>query len=202
MLNRPFAFALSLAFLGFILFFSPAMAEGVKDKITLAYGVVEGFIEADGSGPGAELKNEVVARLEQRGYEVKTPLWPFKRVLVAFQHGKVDLAFPIVSDGGYAKSGFAKWGFKKIPLYSAPVYNGGKFVIYTAKDQPKLNRVNEIGQKLVGVFAGAFIPSELVSPTTYRTIEVKPGEQAFEMLRRGRMDAFLVQDYWGSSILD
>ena len=51
------------------------------------------------------------------------------------------------------------------------------------------------------VIAGAYIPIDLVPPTSYKVEHVNSGQQAFKMVKFGRMDAFLVHEGWGKSVL-
>lgn len=184
---------------------SPLQADeeaGRRPVVVLGYGVVEGFIEEGGSGPGFEVMREVARRMEADGYVVVIMQDPFRRLLAGFMAGRLDLIFPIVNDGGFVRGGYAKWGFDKMPLYSSPLYHGGKFHIYTRIGEPTLDSVPELRGKRVGIMAGAFVPSALKPPTDYEVDqEITTGEQGFRMLQAKRIDAFLVQSRWGNSML-
>jgi|GEM_PF-3967393 len=191
-------------FLALVIFLVPSIATAEQEKrvLRIGYGIVEGFIESETQGAGVEILNEVVSRLERRGYKVEKRLYPFKRVLAAFMARNLDLAFPIVSAERFTSGGYKKWGFVQIPLYSGPLYNGGNFIIYSRKDQPRFNSTKELKGKSIGVIAGAFIPSDIKSPSPFKVVEIKSGEQAFKMLQRSRIDVFLVHNHWAQGILN
>jgi ABC-type amino acid transport substrate-binding protein len=181
--------------------FGLVLAEEKKVTLKIGFGVVEGFIEEDLTGPGYDLMRAVVQRLEKEGYSVETQLLPFKRVLRSFQLGRLDVAFPIVNDGPFSRGGYKKWGFEKMPLYSTPLFSSGGFVIFTRLNTPKIDRIESLKDLRIGVITGAFIPSSLKPPTTYQVEEIYSGKQGFEMLKRGRIDAYVVHKRWGQSLL-
>ena len=190
-----------LSFAVLLLAASPAFADTKGESIRFAYGIVEGFIEEGGAGVGYELMNAVLARLQDQGHQVSVSRVPFKRLLTGFQNKQYELAFPIVKINNFTLEGYRKWGFEEIPLYSRPLYDGGEFVIYTKAETDPLSDLRNLSWRKTVVIEGAYIPIDLVPPTSYRVERVFSGEQAFKMLKFGRVDAFLVHEGWGKSIL-
>jgi ABC-type amino acid transport substrate-binding protein len=191
-------------FLTLLLCFTPlpSQAEDETLQIQLGYGLIEGFIEKDGTGPGNEMLQGVVERLRNKGYGVTTHRQPFKRVISTFVLGKFDAIFPIINSGDLPSGGYEKWGYARTPLTSIPLYNGGRFVIYTHKNQPKRDSVESLKNLKIGVLTGIYIPSVLRPPTDYRIEEIFSATQAFKMLSANRIDALVMHDRWARSILD
>ncbi|MEG3619158.1 transporter substrate-binding domain-containing protein [Magnetovibrio sp. PR-2] len=185
----------------FVFLASPASAEPPQKTLNFAYGVVEGFIEEETSGVGYELMRAVLSRLQNQGHEISVTLVPFTRLLNGFQKKHYDLAFPIVKVSNFTLASYKKWGFDEIPLYSRPLYNGGEFVIYTPAKSARLSALRDLIGRDTVVIAGAYIPIDLVPPTSYSVEQVNSGHQAFKMVKFGRVDAFLVHEGWGKSVL-
>ncbi|MEG3638202.1 substrate-binding periplasmic protein [Magnetococcus sp. PR-3] len=185
-----------------LLLLSPAQADDQPLSIELGFGIVGGFIEEDYSGPGYAFLEEVTKRLKGKGYEIHTQLLPFKRLITAFNMNKMDVLFPIITSGDLPSGGYAKWGYLRIPLSSMPLYNGGEFVIYTRKDQPKRDNVESLKDLHVGIMTGIYIPTVLLPPSTYNVTEIYGAEQAFKMLHAGRMDALVMHNQWAGVVLD
>ena len=169
---------------------------------TLSYGTVEGFIESEDSGVGVELLNEIIKRLNQRGFKIKKEFLPFKRALKMFIDNKIDISFPIINSGSFIKAGYDKWGFKKMPAHSIPLYTAGGFVIYSNNKQQKYDSIKSLEGKKVGVNRGAYIPSYLKVSKKIYIEEVNSGEQNFLKLSKNRIDAFLIHKQWGEGILN
>jgi len=158
---------LSIAVLGVVILgLNPQLvrAQSAQKTLALGYCPVEGFIEAENQGVGVSLMDAVLERLVKRGFKIETSLKPCARVLAEYQAGKLDLAYPIISDGAAATGGYKKWGFNKVPYYSSPLYVGGDFITYTRTDDPLIHDTDGLKGRLTGIIAGAFVPPETKSP--------------------------------------
>jgi hypothetical protein len=172
-----------------------------KKSYILSYGKVEGFIESKNSGVGIELLTEIIKRLENRGHKFILRFQPFKRVIKTFIHNEIDVAFPIINGGSFKKAGYDKWGFENMPAHSIPMFTSGGFVIYSKENKTKYNSVESLIGKSIAVIRGAYIPSEIKGSKDILITEVNKGIQSFEMLKRDRIDAFLVHKFWAKGIL-
>jgi len=168
---------------------------------TIGYGVVEGFINAKNEGVGVELLNEIIKRMEKKGYTLEKKFQPFKRVINKFIEEEMDVIFPIINGGAYKKAGYDKWGFKNMPAHSIPIFTSGSFIIYSTLNEPKYDSVDSLIGKRVGVIRGAYIPSIIKDSKQFILTEVNKGVQSFKMLSKKRIDAFLVQQFWADGIL-
>ncbi len=191
----------SFSVVGILLAASPVAGESKSNSVRFAFGVVEGFIEEGKTGVGYELMNSVLSRLRDQGFQVSVSLVPFARLLTGFQNKQYELAFPIVKINRLTLESYQKWGFEEIPLYSKPLYSGGNFVVYTRAESERFNDLQGLLEKDIVVIRGAYIPIELVPPTSFKVSRVSSGSQAFKMLKLDRVDAFLVHEGWGKSIL-
>jgi len=172
-------------------------AEPTPQTLKLGYCLVDGFIESEDKGVGVALMNAVSAGLAKRGFKVEPNFVPCLRLQAAFQARKLDLVYPLISDGAAETGGYKKWGFERVPLYSSPLYVGGEFLTYTRVESPKIHETQELKGLLTGIISGAFAPPEIKAPSptsSYEVVEIRTVEQAFEMLRRGRIDAFVIEE--------
>jgi len=186
------------AFLCFTLAQLSSLAHA-KSEIKIGYGIIDGYINKDQTGPGYEIFQAVTKRLEQRGYQVDITTSPSKRSIAKYLAGELDALFPIVMYRGPSANNYKKWKLPQIPLYSSPLYNGGQFVIYNKSSRPKRNTIKSLKNDHIGVIAGAFIPGELKAPTLYTVSEIATPQQAFKMVAVGRIDSFVVHENWADS---
>ena len=177
-----------------------AWAESSK-TYKLGYGKIEGYIESATEGVGTELLNEVLRRVKSKGYEIEARYQPSLRAISNFIKGEADICFPIINGGDYHRSGYKEWNVSQMPAHSAPLYTAGGFVIYSRSDKQVYDSLDALNGKKVGVIRGAYIPAALKRSKTILVEEVNSGEQNFEKLLRGRIDAFLVQKQWAMGIL-
>lgn len=147
-----------------------------------------------GPQPFLDFYKQVIKRYTEKfQHTFKLQFAPAKRCETLFIEKKVDIVWPFIISSELERIKPA--GYKEIPLYSMPIIMGG-YYIYTRKDAPKIDSVEQLfGKKIVGP-RGYGMPAGLVKNPKVSIVYVNKNPQVPRLIESGRVYAGVVQTGW------
>ncbi len=183
------------------LIFSLFISQAVEAK---AYKVctveVPGGMTADKSGPQPlmDFYEEVIKRVSDKtGHSFELMFAPASRCIHMFGLKEISIMWPFIM--AQDKKDIEKVGYTEFPLYSMPIISTGH-LIFTRKEQPALNSIDDLAGKSVVSARGYGLPEAYESSEKIIKTLVNNNEQVARMIIAGRVDAGIIQSGWLPSL--